>query len=398
MRRWLILIALVALAPASASAALTLEEALVRAEEVSTDLRLQELSGEAAADAWLADPRAGAPSVRLGVRDLGRTSGGTPDPPEWTARLRFPFPRPWDLSAAARQGRATVAREDAELDRMRKSLRAAVATRFRALPLLRQAAEAAELLTELRVEHVRLIEERRAEGLSTTLDWLDAEEERRDADDDRAAREAEAWAVEAELRTMLGWPADQPLELEPFDAVVVAEAPLPAVEELADVADSSRLAEARAQVERSEARLARQRFQSIPWIDWAQGGAVFQSGRETSFEVGVAIDVPTYHWSRTRTREARHELARSRLRLAAAERSEREAMVERLRSAEAARGRWQVERTHRSAIEVQAGPLREGADPLLAVELKARLVRANLRELLALAEVIVELEKLAAER
>lgn len=393
--RFSCVVLLLGLVPSSALAALTLEEALVRAEEVSTALRLQELSGEVAIDSWLSDPRAGAPSIRVGLRDLDPDAAA--DPPEWTARLRFPFPRPWEIATAARQGRATAAREDAELQALRLDLRSAVATRVRALPLLRDAAAAATRLMELRERHLELVQERRAEGLSSALDWLESEEERRDSDDDRAAREADALDVEADLRRLLGWAPEEALEFAEFDAVAAAEAVMPTEEELLAglLAGTPRVEEALAQVERSEARLARQRFQSLPWLDWAQGGAVFRSGRAPTFEVGIAIDVPTYHWSGARTREARHELARSKLELANAERIAREDVIEQLRSLAAATERWQVERTHHAAVSALAAPLLEVADPLLVVELEARLVRAELRELLALAEVMIERERLA---
>ena len=196
------------LATPAAADPLTLEQALARAEEVSAEVQLQALSSESAEARWLADPRAGAPSIRVGVRDLDVPTELEPDPgnPEVVTRLRFPFPRPWDLATAADQGRATVAREDAELEGIRERVRLDVTTRFHAIPLLRDSVEAAGRLTEIRAAHLVLVEQRRAEGLATALDWLDSEEERRDADERQAARLADLEAAEAELRLLLQLP------------------------------------------------------------------------------------------------------------------------------------------------------------------------------------------------
>jgi len=380
---------------------LSLEAALERAAEVSTPLRLQELSSEAAEAAWLSDPRAGAPSVRLGLRDIYPATGDPSNPinpPEVVARFRLPLPRPWDLAAAAKQGEATLERETAELEDLQASLRLGVVSRFHALPLLRRATEAANKLCSLREQQLTLVEERRSEGLSTGLDWLEAEEERRDADDDRAGREAEMHTVEAELRLLLDWPEGQALELIETDVQAIAIEPLPTEETLLDgLMDRSPAArQAHAQIARSEARLDRLRLRSVPWLDWVQGGTVLRPGRGPSFEVGIALDVPMYHWSADRTRAARSELSRARLELDEVRRSSHHAVVRRLRSARAARKRWNVEQTHLKALTDRSAPLLEVADPLLQVDLAARLARAELRALLALVDLLGQIDRLNA--
>ena len=390
------------LAAPAAAEPMSLEAALSRAYEVSTPLRLQELSSEAAEAAWLSDPRVGAPSIRFGVRDIYPATGDPTDPsapPEVVARIRFPFPRPWDLAAATRQGAATVERETAELQDLQAELSLAVTSRFHALPLLRRATQLSAELCSLREQHLTLVEERRNEGLATGLDWLEAEEERRDADDDRARREAALNNLEWELRLLLDWPDTEPLELVEAEVQERAEAPLPSEDDLLNglMQRSPEARRAEAQIERSEARLHRLRLRSVPWLDWVQGGTVIRPGRDPSFEVGVAVDVPMYHWSAARTRAARSELSRARLELEDVRRASAHTVVRRLRSAAAARERWMVEEKHLSALQSRSAPLLEVADPLLQVDLAARVTRARLRAVLALVELVQQLDRLHAQ-
>ena len=380
---------------------LTLAQALARAQEVSTELKLQELSSESAEARWLADPRVGAPSVRLGLRDLDVPTAINPTPgdPEVVTRLRIPFPRPWDLAAAAEQGVATVAREDAELDALRENLDEAVTRRFHALPLLDDAVTLATALTDLRAQHAALVAQRRAEGLATALDWLDSEESRRDADERRASHVAERMSVEAELRLLLAWPVDEPLKNVATDQSARTSAPpltAQALREGLETRDPD-VREADAEIARAEARLRRDRLASLPWVDWAQGGAVFKRDRPTSFEIGLAIDVPIYLWSANRTREARHELASARLEREQTTAEVAQRLARRVRAAAAAAERWEVEKAHQTAVVENAVPLLEVADPLLKVELRARIARAELRVLLAYAELVAELDRRDAE-
>ena len=232
VRRGLPCVALVGaclLAGPAVAEPLTLTQAIERAEEVSPDVHRQELSSEAAEAQWLADPEAGAPQIRLGVRDLDVATTDEPQPrdPRWTARLRFPFPRPWDLATARRQGQATVEREDAQLDGIKAQLREAVTRRFHSLPLARKALVTARALTALRSQHADQVAAQRAEGAATALDWLESEEDRRDAADREARLASGVHALEAELRMMLDWPIGEPLELVEVDHGARLEAALP---------------------------------------------------------------------------------------------------------------------------------------------------------------------------
>lgn len=388
-------------APAFAAPPLTLEAALLRAREASTEVAIQELSSEAAEASWLADPRAGAPSIRVGVRDLEAPTALFPNPgsPEVVTRVRLPFPRPWDLAMAARQGQATVAREEAELDALQERLDLAVTSRFHALPLLREAVAEAEALTDLRAQHLAMVEQRRAEGLATAIDWLDSEEERRDADDRRAARGADLDAVEAELRLLLAWPADEPLEIVPDDRSAAASAELPSMDAMLDglAERNPDMRQAEAEIARSEARLRRVQLRSLPWLDWAQGGMVVRQNRPASFEVGFAVDVPIYQWSPIRTRAAAQELAGAKLRHREVAHAAEQSLARRVRATEAARERWMVEVAHRDAITEHAAPLLELADAVLKIELEARMVRAELRVLSAFVELVGELDRLDGE-
>jgi outer membrane protein TolC len=397
-RGLLALLVLLAAAPAMADAPLTLEAALARAEEVSTVLRLQELSTEAAEARWLADPRAGAPSIRFGVRDIDTPTATrpNPDPAEVYVRLRLPFPRPWDLDIAATQGAATVAREDAELDALRERVHLAVTTRFHALPLLREALASTRRSTEIRAAHLALVELRRLEGMATALDWLDSEEKRRDADDRRAGRAARVEAVEAELRLLLQWPSDQPLEIVAEDRSAAAEAePTTAARLLEGLTQRDPgVREAEAEILRAEARLHRLQLRSLPWLDWAQAGAVLRPDRPTSFQVGVALDVPIYYWSPARTRAASQELSGAKLRLREIEHRAEQRLARRVRAVGAARVGWLVEREHRDAVKEHATPMLAVADPLLKIELEARMERAEQRVLMAYIDLIQELDRL----
>jgi len=398
----LLAIAALLAAPALALAdPITLEDAIARAQQLDQQVQLQALSSEAAEARVLADPRAGSPSLRLRVSDLDTRTALQPTPrdPEYTARLRMPLPRPWELAAAARQGAATVAREDAELDALKDDVRLAVTERARALPLLRQAVATATTIVELRTEHVELVARRRTEGLATALDWLESEERRRDADDRRAAQRAELHAVEAELRALLQWPLDEPLEVLVGDPDARAAAPIPALDAL--MRPTSELAagrEATAEVARAEARLQRKRLDALPWIDWLQGGATFQDDAPVSFDVGLAIDVPIYLWSPARTRAAAQEVESARLELSALERANTDLLDRRRRAAVAAQERWRVEQAHRDAVTTEAQRLVELAEPILQLELQARIARAELRVLLALTDLSKRLDRLEAAR
>ncbi len=398
MRPRVLLFALsVLLATPAAAEPLTLKQARARAEEVSAAVQLQELSSEAAEARWLADPRAGAPSIRVGVRDLDVPTQLEPDPgaAEVVTRLRFPFPRPWDLATAADQGRATMAREDAELEGIRDRVQLDVTALFHAIPLLQDSAEAAGRLTEIRAAHLVLVEQRRAEGLATALDWLDSEEQRRDADERQAARLADLEAAEAELRMLLMLPADEVLELVPDDLTPATAAEVPTVESLSEglIARDPAMREAESEIARAEARLRRAKLGALPWLDWAQGGAVFKKDQPTSFEVGFALDVPIYLWSPTRTRAASQEVTAARLERKQVEMSAERRLARRVRAVDAARQRWQVETDHRAAITAQADPLMEFADPLLQLELQARLTRAELRVLSALRDLVEQVDR-----
>jgi len=383
----------------AAEAPLTLELAIARATELSVSVQLQELSSEAAEARWLADPRVGAPSIRIGLRDLEVPVSPliAADPPEVTARVRFPFPRPWELASAARQGVATVEREDAELEAIRDRVRLAVTTHFHSVPLLREAVATSDRLMELRGAHLAMVDQRRREGFATALDWLDSEEERRDVDDRRSGIASKLESEEAELRLMLQWPADEPLEILADKLSDGAEVP-PLVSLMEGVRERNpAVREARAEIDRSKARLHRLQLGALPWLDWAQAGAVFKTDTTTSFEVGFAVDVPIYMWSPARTRAAAQELAGAKLQLREVEHSGEQRLARRARSASAARDRWLVETAHHAAISEHAEPLLELADPLVRIELEARMVRAELRVLAAYVDLVEELDRLAEE-
>jgi outer membrane protein TolC len=398
IRRALLLGASLLLAAPASAAPLTLEQALARADEVSIAVRRQQLSGEAAEARWQADPRAGAPSIRVGVRDLDVRTDLHPiaRDPEVVARLRFPFPRPWELANAAQQGRATIAREAAELESIREDVRLEVTARFHAIPLLRESVATAARLTELRATHLSLVERRRVEGLATALDWLESEEELRDADERRAELDADLAAAEAELRALLELSPDDPLELAPDDLGPLIEGAVPARGELeAGLSDRDPdVREAEAEVARAEARLRRTRLGGLPWLDWAEGGAVFSPDRPVAFEVGVALDVPIYLWSPARTRVAFEDLSAARLEREEVERAAELRLARHVRSAAAARERWRVETEHRDAIAAQTAPLMELADPVLRTELAGRVARAELRVRGAFIDLVEEADRL----
>jgi outer membrane protein TolC len=398
--RVLLIAAALLVASTAAAEPLTLEQALARAEEVSVDLRVQTLSVEAAESSWLADPRAGSPSIRVRARDLSLTPNDTNTTDRWdiVTRLRLPLPRPWDLETARVQGQATAARERAQLSDQQADLHLAVKSRFELLPLLRDAATTAEELTSIWARHRELVAQRRMEGLSTALEWLESEEEHRDADDDRAVRTAELVVVEAELRTLLAWGEQDALEVNRTDLFARADGPLPGTDELLVglLEREPSVREADADLRRAEAQLRREQLRSLPWLDWMQAGVVTSPFDEPSFEVGVAVDVPIYYWSPARTRGALRDVQAARIRTEDVRARAVEGVTRRLRQAEARRERWLVERRHRDVLAENAEPLIELADPLLKIELEARMTRADLRVQLSLADLIVELNRLEA--
>ena len=158
-----------------------------------------------------------------------------------------------------------------------------------------------------------------------------------------------------------------------------------------------RVHEARAEISKAEARLRKLQLRSLPWLDWAQGGAVFKANEPVSFEVGVAIDVPVTMWSAARTRAASQELAHAKLRLADAKAVAEQQLASQVRDAFAAQQRWEVENAHLASITEQATPMMALADPELQLELSARLDRARLRVLSALTKLVQELDELDGE-
>ena len=86
------------IATAAQAAPLTLAEALSRAEEASVAVQVQQLSVEAAEAQFLSDPRAGSPSLRLGLRDIPLLDAANAQPVDLSAKLRMPLPRPWRWS------------------------------------------------------------------------------------------------------------------------------------------------------------------------------------------------------------------------------------------------------------------------------------------------------------
>ncbi len=392
---WPVLLGLLSVGPAQAEP-LSLRSALDRTAAVSPGLKLQQMAVETAEADGLESPQVGDPSIRIRVRDLGIEG----EQPELVARARVPLPRPWELVSSRALARATAEREEAQLEQMRRALRLAVTSRFHQLPLLRQAVEVSERLVEAREEHLQVTSLRREEGLSTVLQWLESEEERRDADDARAARMRDLREVEAELRLLLDWPSDDPLELITADIVSRVSRGLPTEEELLEgvLGTTPEIAEARADATRARTRLTRQHARAIPWVDWAQGGLVLQDDSSLAFEVGVAVDIPVFRWTRSRTRSAKLDLDGAELRVADAERRAKERVIRRRRDVVAARDRWEVEREHRAAVTEQVGPLLETEDRLLRSEVAARLARAELREILALRSLTLQVDQLDALR
>ena len=381
---------------------ISLSQAISEAEAVSDRLRLQEVSVRTAESSPLADPRAGSPSIRLGARDLegsGDAFAGDPGDPEYVARARIPLPRPWDLATAANQGKATVAREEAQLESLRASLRLEVTRRYHTLPMLQDAVEIAERLASLAADHLQLVDARRGEGLSTELEWLESEEERRDADEDRASVRSDLRRVRAEFLALLGRSPGAAVEVERPDVLGRALAPFPRPDETAARGrEPLDVVAARADIERAAQRLVRVKLRALPWLDWFQGGVVFKSGNRPRFEVGAAIDIPIQQWGNQRYREAELDLTAARIRLEAVQRRHDAQLADRLQEAGAARERWLVEREHHQALQDHATPVLPLANPLLKLQLQGRLARAELRQQLALITYIQRLDRLDSTR
>jgi|GEM_PF-1831016 len=385
---------------------LTLEAALQRADSVSLDVQLQALTVEAASGGWRADSRTGDPSLRVRVRDLERQTVVSGQP-EVVARLRLPLPRPWDLVTATEVGRASHAREEAQLDKLRHDLRLAVITRFHTLPLMQRAAEAGHSRAAAEERRLELVVRQRAEGLATELDWMEAEEELRDAQEDAARLDAAVREIEAEFRLLVAWPATRPLELREQDSRGRADAELPdASVLLSGAADrSAQVVEARARVVRAEAQLQRQQLRDLPWFDWVTAGAVFgfsdptlgtQPPPATKFEVGVGVDIPVYRWGKGSTRDERYAVQAAEAEVTERIRQAEDRVVRQLREAEAARARWLVETAHTTRLTDRAAPLMGVAAPAVQLELEARLARAQRRQWESLARYIAQLDQLEA--
>jgi outer membrane protein TolC len=383
---------------------LSLDVALQRAEEASLDFQRQALRVEAESGGWRADARTGDPSLRVAVRDLERPSA-IADAPEVVARLRLPVPRPWDIAAGVAAGKASRAREEAELENARSRLHLAVTWRFHALPLLRQASEAAAARVEAEERLVELVALERAEGLATELDWMQAEEELRDALEDQARLAAQVREVEAELSLLVAWPASRPLELATEDPSARADAALPTTE--GGGPRWTGAAEPRARVARAQARLRRRQLRDVPWFDWFQAGAVFgfanpslgqQPPPPTRFEVGLSLDLPIYRWGKGSTRDDRYAVQAAQAAVEDALRQFEDRAVRQLREAEAARQRFEVERDHRRRLQERAEPLRAAASRRIVLELDARLARAERREWESLVDYFVQLDQLEASR
>jgi hypothetical protein len=381
---WLLSVAL--------GAQMDLHEALTRAGEASLELQIQRLSVQRTD--WLADPEAGDPSVRMRLGDVGVAGA----PPSVMTRLRMPLPRPWDLATALRERSASSAREQAELDRRSAQLHADVTLGFHQVLFLREAAAQAEAHSQLRTEHLGLVESRRIQGLSSALDWLESEEARRDADDARAGVVHRLHAAEAGLRQLCGLPEQVPLELVPDDVLAHIQTHPPSVQGHGAAEELPSVHEATARVARERARLTRARLQGLPWIDWVEGGMETQPGAGSqsppAFHVGASVDIPLYQWSRHRTRPDVIRLESAQIELEHTQRQAEARIVRRTRELEAAQRRNAVAEGHRQALQNASAPMLAMADPLLAVELRARTTRAALREALATVALVEAFDKL----
>ena len=71
--------------------------------------------------------------------------------------------------------------------------------------------------------------------------------------------------------------------------------------------------------------------------------------------------------------------------------------MEKVRDAAAAREQWLVERNHHQALVDHAEPILALVDSLVKLQLQARLVRAELREVLALIGYLRRLDELDAQ-
>lgn len=396
MKSWLIAALLLGsplLAGPTAAQPLTLEQALQQAEAASLDVAVQDLALEVAQSAGRADPQAGSPSLRMRLRDLGVPGGTGLLPPELAMRGRFPLPRPWDLAGAARAAQASTNREQAQRDLIVADLHLAVSQRFHTLPILRQAAGVAQALLDVRVAQRDLVERRRLEGLSTVVDWLDAEEARRDAADDLADLGSRLRELESDLRRLLG--LDESQDLDVTDTNITTRAAGDDLDALvADAGERSpKVAEAIARLTRDEARLDRDRLRGLPWLDWVEAGVVTGSG-QTLGEVGVAIDIPVYRWSAATTQESRARVLEARLRLDEERAEARRSAARQVRDVQHARESWKVALTHRQALQKASESLLLAAGPVALQELKARLLRAELRELNAQSDLILQFDQL----
>lgn len=385
--RIILLAALLVLGAGTAQAEpLTLAQALERAESVSHTLRLQRLSVEQSETEWLEDAGVGSPEIRLQLEELGPGGSGL----EPSTRVRLPIPVPWRLALARAESRAEVAREEAQLEDLRADVREAVRVRFYLLPIARDALAAARSRLGHRRALRDLVEARRLEGLSTALEWLEVEEEVRDAADDVAEAASDVERVDAELRTLLDWPDDEALEPAPGDVVARARAVLDGG---VVVEPSQALREAEAEERRAALRIRELAARAVPWLEWVQAGVRGRPGQSPEVDLGVSIEVPLEHWGPDRLRAGRSELEVARVRRSQVQAREERSARRRHRAAQAAWSRWEVERDHRQSLLDNAEPMLEVADPVLALELRARLARSELRVQRALASLAAAIEQ-----
>ena len=315
--------------------------------------------------------------------------------PELDLALRIPIPKPWILDARTRRAELATEETRAQLERGRSDLRLEIRRLFVTLATLEQEQqELAHSLNKLGA-HVKQVEQKLAVGAATRFDHSAAKLRVAEVDDRLGAVRTNHGETALRLRRLVGIRPGRPVT---FRAEKLADAP--ARRQLDDEAlikqalrNQPELKEAAARVGQAQASAYIARAERWPWLRYAEVSYGFNSNMDPlNLEFSLAVTVPLLSWNQGSIEAGEALLALRRLeeqaRLMAVAQDVSQAcenvriMTNRLR---------EMERSLLPAVKDTGEALEEAAtrgaiDPLDAIQVETRRIRARRRYLRALRE------------
>jgi len=315
--------------------------------------------------------------------------------PELDLALRVPIPKPWILDARTRRAELATEETRARLARGRAALRLEVRRLFISLATLEQEQRELALSLDKLGKHVTQVEQKLAAGAATRFDHSTAKLRVAEVDDRLGAVRSNHGETVLRLRRLVGVRPARPVT---FKTEKLAEAPADlALDDQALIKKALQnqpdLREAAARVGMAQADAYIARAQRWPWLRYAEVSYGFNPNMDPlNLEFSVAVSVPLLSWNQGSIEAGDALVTRRRLeeqaRLMAVAQDVSQAcenvriMTARLR---------EMERTLLPAVKDTGAALAEAAtrgaiDPLDAIQVETRRIRARRRYLRALRE------------